>query len=198
MCTAPGDRNVGRRAQSRSMRRSRSSRKIVCTSLAGPSCDTITTIYTLPDPLGSCQRRRKQADVRDVDVNRSQADTPAGAGLTSTCSGRPPRLRHTCASGGTSVALHRRRHQAELVGPLTRSRIHSGAATGSKMIKTQSRTRFVCRSYRTRSGKPPALPLAPPTTGRRHSFGNGSPCASDNPEALCLLCATRGWSQGEH
>src|SRR5215216_6091566 len=35
---------------SRSMRRSRSWRKVVRTSMAGPSCDTITTIYTLPEP----------------------------------------------------------------------------------------------------------------------------------------------------
>jgi hypothetical protein len=49
------------------------------------------------------------------------------------------------------------------------------------------RTRFACRSYRIRSGTPPVLPLAPPTTGPHRSFGNGSPCASDNPEALCLL-----------
>jgi hypothetical protein len=29
----------------------------VRTSMAGPNCDTISTTYTLPDPLLSCQRR---------------------------------------------------------------------------------------------------------------------------------------------
>jgi hypothetical protein len=171
-------------------------RKMVRTSMAGPSYDTITTIDTLPDPCG----RTKDGQARNPTLQRAP-DESEGQPLADGC---PSVNRPSETAQGTSQELRRAADLAWFVRVVGRGAmwdlVFGCGVFGSALSKSAARRISSSPQHhddhghrRSRSSRRPSSPVMLRSPRRRRPpSGRRRRCERDSPARCCqtIIAAT--------